>query len=172
MDNSDWLTRKLIAGCLAVLMATASANAAPASGQETTRVQQVQSGSSAGEREFASSDATGKLRVDAAESKPALPDAPSAAPSESSNRGEAAEGSQAGQSQDQSSQTKPVGTAAAPAEPAVGVAASKPAGAAIAPAKQRRVRIFLIRVAVVVGACVAVGTVVALSHSSPSEPRP
>ncbi len=64
----------------------------------------------------------------------------------------------------------PMGTAVAPAAPTTGVAGSRPAGAVIAPAKQRRVRIFLIKVGVVVGAGVAVGTVLALSHASPSRP--
>jgi hypothetical protein len=41
----------------------------------------------------------------------------------------------------------------------------------IAPAKQRRARSFVIRVGIIVGACVAVGTVVALSHGSPSQPH-
>ena len=74
----------------------------------------------------------------------------------------------------QSSQTNPPppqGTAAAPVERTVGVAASRPAGAAIAPAKQKRARSFLIRVGIVVGAAVAVGTVVALSNASPSRPH-
>jgi|HubBroStandDraft_2_1064218.scaffolds.fasta_scaffold696235_1 hypothetical protein len=65
----------------------------------------------------------------------------------------------------------PVGTAAAPSEEPVGVVASRPAGAAIAPAKQRRARTILISVALVVGAGIAVGTVVALSHASPSQPH-
>lgn len=65
----------------------------------------------------------------------------------------------------------PVGVAAAPSENTIGVAASRPAGAVIAPAKQRRARSFFIRVGVVVGVCVAVGTVMALSHSSPSQPQ-
>jgi hypothetical protein len=67
--------------------------------------------------------------------------------------------------------TRPVGTAAAPTERVTGVAASRPAGAAIAPAKQRRARAILIHVGVVVGAAVAVGTVVALSRASPSRPN-
>lgn len=67
--------------------------------------------------------------------------------------------------------SKPVGTAAAPYEKTVGVAASRPAGAAIAPAKQRRVRALLIKVGVLVGAAVAVGTVVGLSKASSSRPR-
>jgi hypothetical protein len=64
-----------------------------------------------------------------------------------------------------------VGTAAAPAETNAGIAASRPAGAVIAPAKQKRRHALLIRVGVLVGAGVAVGVVAALSHSSPSEPR-
>jgi len=66
---------------------------------------------------------------------------------------------------------KPVGTAVAPYEKPTGVAASRPAGAVIAPAKQRRARSILIRIGVVVGVAVAVGTVVALSHGSPSRPN-
>jgi hypothetical protein len=63
-----------------------------------------------------------------------------------------------------------VGTAAAPAETNAGIAASRPAGAAIAPARQRRRHALLIKVGVVVGAAVALGVVVALSHGSPSVP--
>lgn len=66
---------------------------------------------------------------------------------------------------------QPVGTAAAPYENPVGVAVSRPAGAAIAPAKQRRSHTFLIKMSLVVGAAVAVGTVVALSKGSPSRPH-
>jgi hypothetical protein len=71
----------------------------------------------------------------------------------------------------QDNSAKPVGAAAAPAETATGVAVSRPAGAAIAPGKQRRVRSLLIKIGVVVAAGVAVGTVAALSHSSPSRPH-
>lgn len=66
---------------------------------------------------------------------------------------------------------QPVGTAVAPYEKTSGVTASRPAGAVIAPAKQRRVRAFFIKIAVVVGAGAAVGAVAILSHSSPSQPR-
>ena len=71
--------------------------------------------------------------------------------------------------QQQTSQ-KPVGTAAAPPEGAAGVTASRPAGAVIAPAKQRRSRAILIRVGLLVGAGVAVGTVLALTRGTPSQP--
>jgi hypothetical protein len=65
---------------------------------------------------------------------------------------------------------KPVGTAAAETSKASGVAASQPAGVAIAPAKQRRVRMIVIRVGAILGAGAAVGTVVALTQATPSKP--
>jgi hypothetical protein len=71
----------------------------------------------------------------------------------------------------QDSALKPVGTAAAPYMKTTGVAASRPAGAVIAPAKQHRARSILIRVGVVVGAAAAIGTVALLSGASPSRPN-
>jgi hypothetical protein len=65
---------------------------------------------------------------------------------------------------------QPLGTAAAESIPTMGIAASQPAGAAVAPAKQRRVRTILIRVGAVVAGAAAVGVVVALSEGSPSRP--
>lgn len=73
--------------------------------------------------------------------------------------------------QQQKSTSMPLGTAVAPYENPVGVAVSRPAGAAIAPAKQRRTRSIVIKVGVLLGACVALGTVVALSAGSPSRPH-
>ena len=63
-----------------------------------------------------------------------------------------------------------VGTAAAESIPVTGVAASRPAGFAVAPARQQRVRLILIKVGALVGVGVAVGTTVALSQGSPSRP--
>jgi hypothetical protein len=71
---------------------------------------------------------------------------------------------------DQQQNSHPVGTAVAPAVKPTGVAASRPAGAVIAPGKQRRMRTILIRVGIIVGAGVAIGTVAALSRSSPARP--
>ena len=65
---------------------------------------------------------------------------------------------------------EPQGAAAARVQPTTGTAASQPAGAAIAPARQKRSRSFLIRLGVLAGAGIAVGTVVALSSASPSKP--
>ena len=74
----------------------------------------------------------------------------------------------AGQAQNPSS--VPSGAAGAKAAPAKGAPASRPVGSAIAPAKQRERRSLLIKVGLVAGACVAVGTAFALSKGSPSRP--
>jgi hypothetical protein len=65
---------------------------------------------------------------------------------------------------------EPLGTAAAETVAPVGVAASRPAGAALAPAKQRRVRTILIRMGAIVGAAAALGVTMALTEGSPSKP--
>lgn len=66
---------------------------------------------------------------------------------------------------------QPVGTAVAPYEKPTGVPGSRPAGAAIAPAKQKRVRAIVIRVGVLLAAGAAVGAVVGLSKASHSQPQ-
>jgi hypothetical protein len=72
--------------------------------------------------------------------------------------------------EEQARRKEPVGTAAAETVPTMGVAASRPAGAALAPAKQRRVRTILIRMGAVIGVGAAVGVTMALSEGSPSKP--
>lgn len=64
----------------------------------------------------------------------------------------------------------PSGTAAAQGLHPAGAIASRPAGAAIAPAKQHRVRSFLIKFGAIAGAGAAIGTVVALSRAGGSTP--
>ena len=64
----------------------------------------------------------------------------------------------------------PTGTAAAPYEKQEGVSASNPAGSAIAPGKQRRIRSFAIRIGLLVGAAVAIGVVAGASLGSSSRP--
>ncbi len=65
---------------------------------------------------------------------------------------------------------KPVGTAIAGSPTATGIAASQPAGMAVAPAKQRRVRTIILRTGAIIGAGVALGTIVALTAATPSKP--
>jgi len=66
--------------------------------------------------------------------------------------------------------SEPVGAATAESVPTAGGAAAKPAGVAIAPAKQHQTRSWLIKIGAVVAAGAAVGTVYALSRSTPSTP--
>ncbi len=66
--------------------------------------------------------------------------------------------------------SEPVGAATAESVPTAGGAAAKPAGVAIAPAKQHQTRSLLIKIGAVVAAGAAVGTVYALSRSTSSTP--
>lgn len=65
---------------------------------------------------------------------------------------------------------EPSGTAAAQTGRISGNAASRPAGAAIAPAKQHQARSFLIKMGVIAGAGIALGTVYGLSRASGPKP--
>lgn len=101
-------------------------------------------------------DSPGSLQAQpgqAAPEQPAQAQAQSPTPPESQNR-----------------TREPVGTAAAKTVPTTGIAASRPAGSALAPAKQRRVRSILIRTGALVGAAAAIGATMALSMGSPSRP--
>ena len=92
----------------------------------------------------------------------------SSSPQPTQSQSSASQSSSAGAPQQ--APQKPVGTAVAEAPSASGMAASQPAGVAIAPAKQRRVRTIVLRMGAIVGASVAVGSVVALTAATPSKP--
>jgi len=66
--------------------------------------------------------------------------------------------------------TEPVGAASAESVPTAGGAAAKPAGVAIAPAKQHQTRSLMIKVGAALAAGAALGTVFALSHGTSSTP--
>jgi len=65
---------------------------------------------------------------------------------------------------------EPVGAATAESVPTTGGAAAKPAGVAIAPAKQHQTRSLMIKIGSALAACAALGTVYALSHGTSSTP--
>jgi hypothetical protein len=92
-----------------------------------------------------------------------LPDAPTPSQSVPQNQ-------QNSTSQQQNPNSVPSGAAGAKAPTVKGAPASRPIGAAIAPAKQRQRRSLLIKVGLIAGAGVAVGTAFALSKGSPSKP--
>jgi hypothetical protein len=67
-------------------------------------------------------------------------------------------------------QTAPSGTAGAKAADVKGAPVAQPTGAAVAPAHQRGHRSLLIKVGLLAGAGIAIGSVVALTERSPSRP--
>lgn len=95
-----------------------------------------------------------------------LPDAPGAATPDAQPQKNGPQDQQQGQKPP----AAPAGAAAAQAAPTAGGAGSRPAGMAIAPAKQHQVRSFLIKLGAIAGGAVAIGTVYALSRTSPSRP--
>jgi hypothetical protein len=168
--SASWLKREIAFG-LVIMMAMPLAEAAAAAPQEGTGGQRTQSVPSVLPEPQSSGNGAAKAETDASRSEVTLPDGPSPTQSQSEAQGAQPATSQSVSEQQQSTAPKPVGSAAAPFEKTTGVAASSPAGAVIAPAKQRRARSIVIRVSIVVGAAVAIGTVVALSHGSPSRPN-
>lgn len=101
--------------------------------------------------------------LSAAAAAPELPDSPGAV-AQSNSAAQTSSQSNAKQGQPPS---EPSGTAVAPQPQVSGGAASKPAGVAIAPPKQRRTRSLLIKFGFIAGAGAALGTVAALSAASP-----
>src|SRR3984885_5551491 len=69
-----------------------------------------------------------------------------------------------------SQQPAPSGAAGAKAATVKGSPVAQPAGAAVAPARQRGHRSLLLKLGLVAGAGIAVGSVVALSERSPARP--
>jgi len=170
MNFGRWLTERQIGACLVLILAapTLRAAAMPHQDEATARADQ-----SAAQNESHNPDATGgKQPSTSAKSESTLPDAPEVAQAQRSVTNGQSSSSQPSQDPEQNAPpARPLGTAAAPSVTRTGVTASKPAGAAIAPAKQRRVRTILISLAVVAAAGVAVGTVAGISRTSPSQPK-
>jgi len=173
MKIAGWLTEKVIGGCLVLMLTAPSAKAAVMPRQDEAASRVAQRTSQSGTQNVVPDSGNGKPTVNSAQPDTSIPDAPEVAllqnpPSNGQNS--SSQPSQDPQ-QNGATPTEPVGTAAAPGITRTGVAASKPAGAAIAPAKQRRVRTILISLAVVAAAGVAVGTVAGISRTSPSQPK-
>lgn len=163
-------TRRHIACSLVMLMLVLSANAAPTPPQEPNTSQEAQSPPVAQDQTQNADGQATEQDSNTTQPEQSIPASSNPVRPQVSEQNEQPSTPQSGSDQEQTGASKPVGTAAAPYEKTTGVAASRPAGAVIAPAKQRRARTILIRFAVVVGAAVAIGTVVALSNGSPSRP--
>ena len=101
-----------------------------------------------------------------------LPEAPSAqqpAPPQQSSTTQTEQRPSAQTEQQQQSQ-QPLGTAAAEHVRTAGGGASRPAGAALAPAKQKQSRSLLIKTGAILAAGIAVGTIYGLSRATSSVP--
>jgi hypothetical protein len=153
---SAHLLQREIAISLIVFLAAPFGGSATVFAQQTAPSQQVQ-GTSSSQQPAQGSDIGNP--------KPVISTSP--APSNAPESG----APKTPQAPQESAPQAPLGTAVAPYGKGIGIAASRPAGAVIAPAKQRRTRSFVIKLSVLIGACVAVGTVVALSNGSPSQPQ-
>lgn len=161
-----------IAVCALLLLALLVPSAVAVSPQEPDAASSQQQGNSfpASQPQAQQPETSGKT-PNAASPQSSVPDSPGAMQAQSADQNRLSDAQQSPPQPAQQNPTRvPVGTAAAGPVITTGVAASKPAGAAIAPAKQRRVRTILIKVGAVVGAGVAIGTVAALATASPSKP--
>jgi hypothetical protein len=159
---NNWLFRP-IAVFLALWLVFPASEIGTAAAQQAVAEQRANAPSQEGP---AANDANGSII-----SRNTLPDTPEPVSALAEPQSGRDSSSQSSSSQQQQEPAQPVGTAAAPYEKTMGIAASRPAGAAIAPAKQRRVRTILISVGVIVAAGVAVGSVAGLSHASSSHPQ-
>ena len=163
-SSKNWLYRH-IAVCLVLMLVL------PASDAGSAMAQQASAGRTQGASSPENSEQqTAKPAEETVAYEDSLPENPTPANQQAQDQSGQTSSSQSGPAQQQSAPAKPVGTAVAPYERTMGIAASRPAGAAIAPAKQRRVRTIWISLGVVAGAAIAVGSVAALSHGSPSRP--
>lgn len=148
------LLRSVVASALVMLLLAPVAQAAP---RQTVPEQQPQTGSAAQPQPQTAPATNGNL-----------PQAPAA---QNQTNAQKPANQQGTPEPRPGNPSEPVGTAVAPYESPVGAAVSRPTGAAIAPAKQKRRHTFIIRLGLVVGAAVAIGTVVALSKGSPNRPN-
>jgi len=128
---------------------------------QTSSPLQVSDGSSAG-------------NANASGTSPAASELPDSPDASRANAQESTQAAGSGQQQSATAQNqklqRPVGTAAAEAPKVNGVTAAQPAGVAIAPAKQHRVRTIVLRTGAIMGAGAALGMVIALTATTPSKP--
>lgn len=154
---------RVVAVCLALFLASPLPLAAAPAQQQQAPPQQLPDAPIPHAQPAAPAASTASSQPETALAQPPV------LPGESSSLAQQAP---AAPDQDQQNQAQhPVGTAAAPITPPAGVAGARPAGAAIAPGKQRRVHALYIRVAIIVAAAAATGAVIGLSKASPSRPQ-
>jgi cobalamin biosynthesis Mg chelatase CobN len=166
MNPNPWLTKIVLlvtALSLSGLPAMAQATTAPLNQQQSQPAQMPGNGQ-------VDPSAGPKTPVPSGE----LPEAPAPAPSEQAAPAPQAQPPAASNTQQSPDQQKgaqePLGTATAERGTTAGGPASKPAGMAIAPAKQKQTRSLLIKIGAVAAAGAAFGIVYGLTRSTPSLP--
>lgn len=168
---------RIMAVCLAALLAPqtvvmASAQQEPP--QQQPAAQQPAAQQSAAQQSARQQQSPPALpSIPGAQQQPPRQDASVASPNELPSAPEPqtpAQSQQQAPTQPPALPQQPVGTAAAPAEKPSGVPGSRPSGVAIAPAKQKRVRAFVISFGIALAGAAAIGTVVGLSKASHSTP--
>jgi len=161
------LTREVVTCVVLVSLPSLSTTALGAIAQQQDSSASQSTNTTSSDNDPPRNSSSRATNMNGAPSEPAtLPDSPGSARLQALAQTPQSDGQQSSSKGTQ----EPVGTAAAESIETTGVAASNPAGAAIAPAKQRRTRSILIKVGALVGAGVAIGTVAALSSASPSRP--
>jgi hypothetical protein len=183
--TSPLLTRLICAGLVMALLAPPSAMAGTPN-QDPTSVQQPEAPQSGSLAPDAGATSLTSQPQPAQPSRDQLPDSPDPLQSTTPGQSNTGQSNAAPSNPDQAQPSpvapanpqqtpqgktqQPAGAAAAEVESTTGDAAYKPAGAAIAPAKQKRRRMLLIKISALLGAGVAIGSVAALSSASPSRP--
>jgi hypothetical protein len=172
--TSPLLTRFICAGLVMALLTPPAVMAgAPKQNekQDPTSVQQPQARQTDSPAPGAVTTSPTSESQPAQPSRDQLPESPDPVQSTTTDQAQPPPAAPSAPQQSQQGKTQqPAGTAAAEVENTTGDAAYKPAGAAIAPAKQKRRRMLLIKVGALLGAGVAIGSVAALSSASPSRP--
>lgn len=154
---------------------SSSVAALPGMAQESSRNNQTQVAELPDSPGASFSKASAEASASTPNSEPRLISQSSTPAQPAQNQSQSAPSQVPAQAQAQDSQStpkkpEPVGTAAAEAPKTTGVAASQPAGLAIAAAKQRRRRTIIIRTGAIIGAGIAVGTVIGLTEATSSRP--
>lgn len=160
------LSRGLLCAVVAVAFLAASSAEAQAAGPQANSAANAPRVEYASRAELPDSPGSVAAQQQAETGKGATPEQTKSAPDSQSNT--AADEQAPAQSHEKLQ--RPVGTAAAEAPRVSGITAAQPAGIAIAPGKQHRVRTIAIKVGAILGASAALGTVIALTAATPSKP--
>lgn len=160
MSSPKWFSRLMIL----VIAFTLCGGPQLAAAQQTTPPANEQQPADQGQQNVGTSPESATPDPSKGPLKPndqTLPNAPSAAQQQQQP---------AAQQDRQEPQEAPLGAAAAEAAKTTGGAASRPAGTAIAPAKQRQTRSLLIKIGAIAAGAAALGIVYGLTRGTPSVP--